>query len=106
MDNVFVFCAGLCVLLLAVLIFACLVRAVRGPRITDRILACNMIGTMTIAIIAILGTVMEQSWLYDICLIYAMISFLAVVVLSRVYTGVYRRHKRGSAGEGDKPHDS
>ena len=102
MDNVFLVCAGLCVLLLALLVFACLLRAVRGPRITDRIVACNMIGTMTIAIIAILGTVMEQSWLYDICLIYAMISFLAVVVLNRVYTGVYRRHKRE---EGEK-HDS
>lgn len=105
MDNVFVFCAGLCVLLLAILIFVCLVRAVRGPRITDRILACNMVGTMTIAIIAILGTIMDQSWLYDICLIYAMISFLAVVVLSRVYTGVYRRHKRESAAGEDNPHD-
>ena len=31
----------------------------------------------------------------DICLIYAMLSFLAVVVLTKVYTGVYleRRDK-------------
>ena len=30
----------------------------------------------------------------DICLIYAMISFLGVVVLCKVYTGVYLRKKR------------
>jgi len=93
-DSIFIGCAKFCVLLLALLVLACLVRAVRGPRIADRIVACNMIGTMTICIIAILGTVMEQSWLYDICLIYAMISFLAVVVLSRIYTGAYRASQK------------
>ncbi len=97
MNSFFIGCAMFCVFLLAVLCFACLVRAVRGPRITDRIVACNMMGTLTICIIAILGTVMEQSWLFDICLIYAMISFLAVVVLSRIYTGVYRMRKKGAS---------
>ena len=33
---------------------------------------------------------MGEGYLVDICLIYAMISFLAVVVLTKVYTGVYR----------------
>ena len=32
---------------------------------------------------------LEEGYLVDICIIYAMISFLAVVVLSKVYTGVY-----------------
>ncbi len=101
MNSFFNGCARFCVLLLAVLCFACLVRAVRGPRITDRIVAGNMMGTLTICIIAILGTIMEQGWLFDICLIYAMISFLAVVVLSRIYTGVYK--KRHTARELSRP---
>jgi len=33
--------------------------------------------------------VMNEGYLADIVLIYAMISFLAVVVLTKVYTGVY-----------------
>jgi multicomponent Na+:H+ antiporter subunit F len=94
MNTFFLFCASLSVLLLTLLILCCLVRAVKGPRITDRILAGNMVGTMTIGIIAILGVLMDQSWLFDICLIYAMISFLAVVVLHRIYTGVYRQSLR------------
>ncbi len=104
MNEFFIISAKFCVLLLAMLSFACLLRAVRGPRFTDRIVACNMMGTLTICIIAILGTIMEQSWLFDICLIYAMISFLAVVVLSRIYTGVYRIQKRTSykAGKAQK----
>ena len=41
----------------------------------------------------ILGVVMNEGYLADIALIYAMISFLAVVVLTKVYTGVYLEQK-------------
>ena len=36
----------------------------------------------------------------DVCLIYAMISFLGVVVLCKVYTGVYlqRKHMKADLG--------
>lgn len=74
---------------LAVMIVLCLVRAIIGPRIADRIVAVNMMGTMVMVIIAVLALMLEEGYLADICLIYAMISFLAVVVLTKVYTGVY-----------------
>ena len=44
-------------------------------------------------IIVILGVIMEEGYLADIALIYAMISFLAVVVLTKLYTGVYLEQK-------------
>ena len=77
----------------AVLLFFCLIRAVVGPRIADRLVAVNMITTMVTVMIAILAVLKDEGYLVDICLIYAMISFLAVVVLSRIYTGVYREKK-------------
>ena len=89
----------LCVL--AVMILLCLVRAVIGPRITDRVVAINMIGTMVMVGIAILSVVKNEGYLVDICLIYAMISFLAVVVLTRIYTGVYKEAKNKKT-EGDE----
>ena len=89
----------LCVL--AVMIILCLVRAVIGPRITDRVVAINMIGTMVMVGIAILSVVKNEGYLVDICLIYAMISFLAVVVLTRIYTGVYKEAKSKKT-EGDE----
>ena len=75
---------------IAVLIVACLIRSVLGPRVTDRIVAVNSIGTMTIVIIARLSVMLNEAYLLDVCLIYAMISFVAVVVLTKIYTGVYR----------------
>ncbi|MBR1971964.1 MAG: sodium:proton antiporter [Oscillospiraceae bacterium] len=78
---------------LAIMLVLCLIRAVIGPRIADRLVAVNMMGTMVMVSIAILAVVKDQGYLVDICLIYALISFLAVVVLTRIYTGVYREAK-------------
>ena len=36
------------VILLSVLIFFCMIRAIKGPRFTDRVVAGNMISTMII----------------------------------------------------------
>ena len=78
---------------LALMLVLCLIRAVIGPRIADRLVAVNMIGTMVMVIIAILAVIKDEGYLVDICLIYAMISFLAVGVQTRIYTGVYREAK-------------
>ena len=88
---------------LAVMLAFCLVRAVKGPRIADRLVAVNMMGTMVMVMIALLAVVKDQGYLVDICLIYAMISFLSVVVLTRIYTGVYRDAKAHEK-KGEKKH--
>lgn len=80
-------------IILAVMVFLCLIRAIRGPKIADRIVAVNMMGTMTMVIIAILAVKMNEGYLVDICIIYAMISFLAVTLLAKVYMGVYMENK-------------
>ena len=79
--------------ILLILVFLCFIRAVLGPTIADRIVSINMIGTLIIMIIAVLTVLMKEAWLADISAIYAMISFLAVVVLTKIYIGVYREAK-------------
>ena len=74
---------GILFLLTAGLFFS-LLRAIRGPRMADRILGINMTGSLTTAAIALLAVLLDQSWLLDVCLIYCMISFLAVVVLAKI----------------------
>jgi multicomponent Na+:H+ antiporter subunit F len=44
-------------------------------------------------IIAVLAVKMNEGYLVDICIIYAMISFLAVTLLTKVYMGVYAEKK-------------
>lgn len=82
------------IIILSVLLLMCLVRAIIGPKIADRIVSVNMMGTITIVIIAILTVLMNEGYLADICIIYAMISFLAVVVLTLIYMGIYNERKQ------------
>lgn len=89
---------------LALMLVLCLIRAVRGPRIADRLVAVNMMGTLVMTMISLLAVVKNQGYLVDICLIYAMISFLSVVVLTRIYTGVYRDAKAHEKKKGEKKH--
>ena len=88
---------------LALMLVFCLIRAVKGPRIADRLVAVNMMGTLVMVMISLLAVVKDQGYLVDICLIYAMISFLSVVVLTRIYTGVYREAKEREK-KGEKKH--
>lgn len=75
--------------ILAVLLLLILVRAIIGPTITDRIMSVNMMGTIVMVQIGILAVKKNEGYLVDVALIYALISFLAVVVFARVYLGVY-----------------
>lgn len=85
-------------IILAILLLLCMIKAVIGPKVSERIVCINMMGTIVIVMIAILALKMKEGYLADICIIYAMISFLAVVVLCKVYMGVYleKRDKKNT----------
>lgn len=87
--------------ILALMLLLCLLRAIKGPRIADRLVAVNMMGTMVMVIISVLAVIKNEGYLVDICLIYAMISFLSVVVLTKVYTGVYLEAKAKQKEKGE-----
>ena len=55
--------AALCIM--TVIAFVCLVRAIKGPRITDRVVALNMIGTLVVMMICILSYLMQRTNLLD-----------------------------------------
>ena len=82
---------------LTLLALACLVRCILGPRISDRVLAINVTGTITVIMVALTVLLLGEGYLADIALIYAMLSFLAVILLSKVYTGIYQERKHEEA---------
>lgn len=94
----------ICIIILTVLAFFCLIRTIKGPRLADRIMGTNMIGTMTIAIIALLAVYLNESSIIDICVIYAVMSFVAVIVLAKIYIGIYNEKKdeQKNAGKEDE----
>lgn len=84
-------------IVLALLILATLIRAILGPRFTDRIIAVNVINTLVIAEIALLSVWLREDFLMDVALVYALLSFLAVVVISRL---VLTRRRKGGGHDG------
>lgn len=71
------------IIFLAITMCVCLVRAVRGPKLADRIVATNMISVKTILLIAMVAVYIGEDFLVDVAMVYALLSFLAVVVFTR-----------------------
>ena len=83
---------------LALLILATLVRTVLGPRFTDRIVAVNVISTLVIAELVLLYVWLREDFLVDVALVFALLSFLAVVVSRLVAARRRKRPEREKTG--------
>lgn len=92
------------VVFLALAICACLLRAILGPRFTDRIVAISLICTKSIIAITVLAFLLDESFLLDVAIVYAMIGFLAVVVLSKCYLLPHRRRPVDTELEAENIH--
>lgn len=79
----------------------CLIRAILGPRFTDRLLGINVINVKIIILITMLAAYLGKAYLVDIALVYAAISFLSVVVLARIFLNHYLiKMEKGKKGGG------
>ena len=88
------------VLYLVVLLAFCimigimLIRSVLTRGVCEKIVCVNMLSTMVICTIAILSRMLDEAYLLDVALIYAMISFIGVMYA--VY--LHLRLRRGWRG--------
>ena len=69
---------------LAALMLCLMVKVVKGPRFTDRILAINAIITMITASICLLSRYLGVAYLLDVALIYALLGFTGSTLLMRL----------------------
>ena len=58
-----------------------LFRAIKGPKVYDRILAVNVISTKTVILIALVGFIYERPHFLDIAIVYALINFIATFAI-------------------------
>lgn len=101
MDKAYSILYNGALIVIGVLLLFTLIRAIRGPRIADRIIAVNMMGTLVVITICVLAFLMNEGYLVDVAIVYTMLSFLAVVLLTKVYMGVYRQKRKE---KGDEAH--
>ena len=65
----------------------------------DRIIGINLIGTLVVIIICVLTHLLGEDYLADIAIIYVVMSFIAVMMLCRIYIDLYDRRRK------EKQHD-
>ena len=81
--------------IMAVFILISLLRAVFTKKVADKLISINMIGTIVIMAVATLSVFLKEDYVADICLIWATLSFTAVVVLTKIYIGQYEeKHEK------------
>jgi len=75
-------CIGLALILLLTIAIG-LVRILRGPTATDRMLAAQLFGTTAVAILLLLGQAADNSAIWDVALIFALLTAVAAVTFVR-----------------------
>lgn len=71
-------------IILALCVLGALIYVGKSRHFTDRLVGVNLIATLILNLIVVLSLVMENSSILDIDIAYALLSFQAIVVLSRI----------------------
>jgi len=71
------------ILAIAVAVALCLWRLLRGPEITDRVLALDTLHINAVALAILLGLRLNTLLLFEAALIIAMLGFVSTVALAR-----------------------
>ena len=79
--------------LLGLGLLAVMVDIIRARLTVDRIIGINLIGTLVAIIIAILTYLLGEDYLADVAIVYVVLSFIAVMLLCRIYINLYRRRR-------------
>ena len=79
--------------LLGLGLLAVMVYIIRARLTVDHIIGINLIGTLVAIIIAILTYLLGEDYLADVAIVYVVLSFIAVMLLCRIYINLYRRRR-------------
>ena len=88
---------------LALCVIAVLIYILKARLTVDRIIGINLTGTLVAIIIAILAYLLGEDYLVDVAIVYVVLSFIAVMLLCRIYINLYQ-YKRQDERE-DESHD-
>jgi len=74
-------------LFLALCILFAIIRVILGPTAPDRIVGLDTINTIVISSMIVFGALTEQVIIIDVAIVYAMLSFISTLFISRYLEG-------------------
>lgn len=80
---------------LALCVVVALIYIIRSHLTVDRIIGINLIGTIVVIAISLLTHLLGQAYLADVAIVYVVMSFIAVMMLCRIYINLYHRRGKG-----------
>ena len=80
---------------LGIAIIAALIRSITAKTIIGRFIGVNILTTIILIVICILTLFLNEGYLPDIALIYALLSCIAVVLLSKIYINLFKKDNGG-----------
>jgi multicomponent Na+:H+ antiporter subunit F len=75
--------AGLALAMIGLSMFLTFVRLVRGPTLPDRVVALDLMGVLTVGMIAAYDVAVDQPVLLDTATVVALVGFLGTVAFAR-----------------------
>ena len=70
-------------ILIMLMIFLSMIRALAGPTAADRVVAINIITTYTLIIITLIARIYEQVYFLDIATVYALMGFITTIGVAK-----------------------
>ena len=80
-------------IVLSLCVVVALIYIIRSHLTVDRIIGINLIGTIVVIVISMLTYLLGEDYLADIAIIYVVLSFIAVMMLCRIYINLYDKRK-------------
>ena len=65
----------------------CLYRIANGPTAADRMVAIDCLGTVVVGFVAILTAITGKTYLLDVALVWALVSFVGTLALAKYLVG-------------------
>lgn len=72
---------------LSVLIILAMVRLVCGPTAPDRVVAFDVINTLTVALLLVIGIGYEELFFVEVAIVYALLSFVGTLFIAKYIGG-------------------
>jgi multicomponent Na+:H+ antiporter subunit F len=72
------------VLVLAILLLLSLLHVLRAPSYADCLLSTQLVGTIGVAMLAILAVIKSQSYLLDVALVLALLTSITIVTFTQL----------------------
>jgi len=88
------------VIALLVALALALVRAVLGPSVFDRLLAANVVGTLAMLLLAVIGFLTGRPEFLDLAMVYGLLNVLGTIAVLKFFRHGDLGHPGEEAGRG------